>query len=321
MPKADVKTGESARILYWGAKGTGKTTSLECIAKTAGATDECTLSRIPTRLDPTTCYEELCIDFPATAGLRRRLTLIAIPSAPELGPVRMQLLDEIDAAVILLDTRRGREAANRASLNEFFANLAAYGRWRDALPIVVQYRQPDSGDHLAAEDLLAELALAPVATHATAEARVESFLEPLRSVVQALGPHPPSAEKSPAPGETDPWLGPPNPAPSAANDPGMGARLEAAILAEDEADEAPSTSIDAFFDAGPAAEGLSARTTTRLPLPKDLEIVSIGIAERAGKRGVRIPLMLGDSEGASVPLTLRIELETPPGERRDENRS
>ncbi|MCS5637037.1 MAG: hypothetical protein NZ990_11010, partial [Myxococcota bacterium] len=115
--KANSRTEETFRIVYWGPRGAGKTTSLECIAKSADLEEECSLRRIRTRLDPTTCYEELELFFAQPGERRRKLTLVAVPGSPYLGPVRMQLLDETDAAVILLDLGAGNEAANRASLN------------------------------------------------------------------------------------------------------------------------------------------------------------------------------------------------------------
>ena len=41
----------------------------------------------------------------------------------------------------------------------------------------------------------------------------------------------------------------------------------------------------------------------------DLTIVSVGAASRAGDRSVRLPLVLGDSEGGTSTIVLTIQLD------------
>jgi hypothetical protein len=41
----------------------------------------------------------------------------------------------------------------------------------------------------------------------------------------------------------------------------------------------------------------------------DLRIVSVGVAERSGDRGVKLPLVLGNKEGETVTLALSIQLD------------
>ena len=41
----------------------------------------------------------------------------------------------------------------------------------------------------------------------------------------------------------------------------------------------------------------------------DFEIVSIGSATRSGPRSIRIPLVLGNPEGESITLALKLEIE------------
>ena len=41
----------------------------------------------------------------------------------------------------------------------------------------------------------------------------------------------------------------------------------------------------------------------------DFDLVSVGIAERAGRRAVRVPIVLGNPEGETVTLSLTIQLD------------
>ena len=317
--KANSRAEETFRIVYWGPRGTGKTTSLECIAKSAGLEEECSLRRIRTRLDPTTCYEELELFFAQPGEKRRKLTLVAVPDSPHLGPIRMQLLDETDAAVILLDLGAGNEAANRASLNELRTNLAAYGRSWDDLPVAIQFRPGHSKRRVAMEDLVRALEISPRGVHETSSTEERSFLEPLKSLVPALDPRPETADAAESPpsglsthAESSPWpeLSPPETA--SAEEAIMKAVLEDSILAEAEMDELAEIPIDQLFDMAPLSDAdISSGPPARLAGP-DPEIISVGSAERTGKSGVRVPLELRDSRGHPVPVTLHIELEAGP---------
>lgn len=51
-------------------------------------------------------------------------------------------------------------------------------------------------------------------------------------------------------------------------------------------------------------------------LDPNFEILSVGAPESAGQGSVRIPLSLRGPGGDPVPLTLRIEVEDPSGERK-----
>jgi hypothetical protein len=88
-------------------------------------------------------------------------------------------------------------------------------------------------------------------------------------------------------------------------------RLENAILREEEHPDA-----DAIVAAARRTESLldSAEPMTLdgddgVRLGPDLSIASVGQATRAGERSVRVPVVLGDSEGRTSTLVLTIQLD------------
>ena len=57
-----------------------------------------------------------------------------------------------------------------------------------------------------------------------------------------------------------------------------------------------------------------AKPSDRLSLGAGLRVVSVGTARVEGERSVRVPLVLGDADGATASLALTIALEALPGE-------
>ena len=52
-----------------------------------------------------------------------------------------------------------------------------------------------------------------------------------------------------------------------------------------------------------------AKTSPGARIGADMKIVSVGAASRDGRLGVRVPLVLGNDEGETVTLNLKIQLE------------
>jgi signal recognition particle receptor subunit beta len=92
--------------------------------------------------------------------------------------------------------------------------------------------------------------------------------------------------------------------------------LEDAIAAEAlaseidlEADDAFETAARATFDESYEDLRTEPKPETRLSIGPDLRVVSVGTATRADARSVRVPLVLGDAEGATASLSLTISIE------------
>ena len=333
MPNTQPGGAGDFRIVYWGENGTAGGGSLGLISMSSEPEEQCTLTRLPTSLDPTTDYEELAIRFPQPGPERPNLTLIGAPSDPELSSVRMQLLDRAGALVLTLDAAAHNGAHAIPALDELISALAAYGRRLDDLPLVVQFTPSNPGDREQIYDALHDLDIHPLAVHEVSDSSPASCWNALGSLFPAIretqgpGGRALTPESSALPEASDPWETMPGSPSTALATSEISTLLEESILAEDDSLD-PDFGFDlgfnrgfnlGFNDAVPGtAQGDLAKNkpgSEIRPTRKYFEIASVGTAERAGKHGVRVPLVLSATEGDSVPLTLRIELEAAPGER------
>jgi signal recognition particle receptor subunit beta len=150
---APAQPNVNARIVYWGAPGSGKTANLRMIHAKLRSDHRGELREVPTRLDPSVSYEMMPIELGEIAGVRTRIQIIAVPGGPEQGPTRKQLLDKVDAIVFVVDAQRDRIDANVACFEELRRTLAAYGRALESVPMVIQYNKRDLADPFALEEL------------------------------------------------------------------------------------------------------------------------------------------------------------------------
>ena len=318
MPNPGRDARREYRVVYWGPEGGDTAGSLETIAESCSRAERGELRRIRTRLDPTLCYEELSLHLEEAEVDGKDVRLIAVPNSPELSAIRLQLLDRADAIVLVIREDEHRRRANLASVDELRSALAAYGRDLRDLPLSVQYAPAGASDAAGPGKLIAGLRISPVEIHSSTESRPAPFRSVLVALLRALqetapgsrnptGPEPDRFGLDP---EDDPWLATPDPdLPSADSD--ISTLLEASMLADDgldplvlTADEDPFGPIPTASENAPPA-GLAAN-----PAPNHA-IAGIGLAERSGKRGVKIPLVLAGPSGETVPLALHIELEVP----------
>ena len=191
-----------------------------------------------------------------------------------------------------------------ASLEELREALAAYGRALEDLPLVLQYNKRDLADPYALEDLHRKLDARNTpffeATASEGNGVMETLSTISKRVIRQLREQPP-AMAAPAAAPAEPAL-------SASE------RLEDALAAEgDEFDAAGLDSAAANAEAllesalPDFAGGLAASAGPRIG--PDMTIVSVGDASRAGPRSVRVPLVLGDGDGATATLVLTVQLD------------
>lgn len=287
MAEAEV----NARIVYWGIDGAGTTANLKAIHAKLRPDHRGPLEEIPTRLDPSVCYERLLIELGQIAGQRTRIQITTVPGAPDHAATRKQLIDRIDGVVLVLDARPECIDANLACFEELRRALSAYGRRLDNLPLVVQYNKRDLSDPFVLEELHRKLELPhaavfeAIATEGTGVLQtlttiskrvVRALRDPERQTGHAEPPAPTPeaivAPAVPAPSATDPvasapvGFDPPMEAPSALHPP-----VEEAIAVEAQAHpigDEPVLEIDppmASEDVGlPDSEQVAARAQSML---------------------------------------------------------
>ncbi|MCG8592320.1 MAG: ADP-ribosylation factor-like protein [Proteobacteria bacterium] len=310
-----------ARIVYWGAEGSGKTTNLRTIHARMKANKRGELREVPTRLDPTIHYEALPIELGEVNGIRTRIHLIAVPGAPEQRPTRKQLLDQVDGVVLVVDSQADRIDANLSAFEELRQGLAAYGRSLDSIPVVIQYNKHDLEDSFALEELHKKLQLESAAVFqsvATEWSAVRQTLTTIsKNVVRAMrtvpaAPPPPPALPDPVPVYDPDSLSsraeaPPEPVPADL--------MEEAILAEAaqpvEAQALNAQAMETQLALDRPWEDLAgeAAKPTSMRLDGDLRIVSVGQPVLDPPRGLRVPVVLGNSDGQTASLAITIQLD------------
>jgi len=352
----------NARVVYWGAKGAGKTTNVEAIRSKLRSDNRGELRRIPTRVDPSVHYEVLPIELGELGGVRTRLHVVAVPGGADQVPTRKQLLDQVDGVVFVVDAQRDRIEENLASLAELRRSLAAYGRTLADVPLVIQYNKRDLADAYALEELhrkldmrgvaafeavatagtavlptlttiskrvvrfLREQAASPVAPQPAGPAvpapppGVSQFIDAAVEPAVAVAPPEPLAPSAPAPVSAEPLDAAPLSAveaPAAEATPGpatSGSGAHASILSESyhpEADAAAAAaaSARAFLDPGFDAmrEEIEKEGAGRGFGP--FEVAAVGRAQISGTNSVRLPVLLRDDGGQTLPVRLTVQIE------------
>lgn len=297
-----------ARILLWGISGAGKTTTLETIHAKLRPDLRGALRKEPTRLDPTLCYESLAITLGEIGGIRMQIEIVAVPGAQDQMMTRKQLLDEVDGIVIVLDASPERINENYAAVDELRASLAAYGRRLDAFPVVLQYNKRDIANPFAIEELHRRIGLDQAAVFETIATTGHGVLATLTTISKHVIRSRRAAEAEPTPPRSAPA------APESLAESPTHEILEAAILSEGE-DDAPDefaelVELDPVTHTQPDWNAVSASDTKpESGLGADLRIVSVGQAALESDGGVRLPLVLGDENGETRTVVLRLRLD------------
>jgi len=334
MAKVSAESAEvNARIVYWGVEGAGKRTSLQNVATKLRPDHRGEMRSVPTPLDPSVSFTVLPIELGDISGVRTRIEMVAAPGAPEQAPTRKQLLDQVDGIVFVVDSQRERVEENVASLDELRKALGDYARSIEQVPLVVQYNKRDLTDPYELEELHRRLALSNATVFESVATEGSGLLQTLstisKKVIRTLrgqrvdgdprsGAPPletPPVQEPPAPPEPEEEAALPQPdAPLAPEEPGPEVQMEEAILHEAEHPEMAEIEAEAQIAQDlldepwqHGAADLTAPLGARID--SDLSIVSVGEATRADERSVRLPIVLGDGEGATSTLVLTIRLD------------
>ena len=314
-------TGDvNARIVYWGIEGAGKTTNLSAVHAKLRPDHRGELREVPTRLDPSVGYEVLPIELGDIAGVHTQIQIVSLPGTPEQAPTRKQLLDRVDGIVLVIDSQSQRVAENIESFEELRGVLAAYGRSLADVPLVVQYNKRDLADPYALEELHRKLDLRGVAVFEAVATEGTGVLQTLSTISKKVIRTLRDREHSPALPPLD--AAPASPEPAETLAPGPDALLEDAILAEPEHPEADEIAevaehAEAILDGPWDPVAGEVQRPADLGGGANLSIVSVGEAQRAGDRAVRIPLVLGDTDGQTTDVVLTIQIDPLLGENLD----
>ena len=147
----------NAKLVYYGAGLSGKTTNLESIYEAVPDTSRGKMVSMKTQSDRTLFFDLLPLDLGEIMGFKTRFLLYTVPGQVFYNATRKLVLKGADAIVFVADSEVGKMDENKESLANLRANLAEYNLNLDQLPWVMQYNKRDLPNVYTVEELNAEL--------------------------------------------------------------------------------------------------------------------------------------------------------------------
>ena len=172
----------NAKLVYYGAGLSGKTTNLESIYEAVPDTSRGKMVSMKTQSDRTLFFDLLPLDLGEIMGFKTRFLLYTVPGQVFYNATRKLVLKGADAIVFVADSEVGKMEENKESLGNLRANLAEYSLNLDDLPWVIQYNKRDIANAYTIEELNAELSGERVTREAAADAERGEHAE--RAVTQ-----------------------------------------------------------------------------------------------------------------------------------------
>lgn len=147
----------NAKLVYYGAGLSGKTTNLEAIYEAVPDTSRGKMVSMKTQSDRTLFFDLLPLDLGEIMGFKTRFLLYTVPGQVFYNATRKLVLKGADAIVFVADSEVGKMEENKESLANLRANLAEYGLSLEEIPWVIQYNKRDLPNVYSADELNAEL--------------------------------------------------------------------------------------------------------------------------------------------------------------------
>jgi signal recognition particle receptor subunit beta len=147
----------NAKLVYYGAGLSGKTTNLESIYEAVPETSRGKMVSMKTQSDRTLFFDLLPLDLGEIMGFKTRFLLYTVPGQVFYNATRKLVLKGADAIVFVADSAVGKMDENKESLANLRANLAEYGLKLDEIPWALQYNKRDLPNVYSVEELNASL--------------------------------------------------------------------------------------------------------------------------------------------------------------------
>jgi signal recognition particle receptor subunit beta len=333
----------NAKLVYYGAGLSGKTTNLEAIYEAVPDTSRGKMVSMKTQSDRTLFFDLLPLDLGEIMGFRTRFLLYTVPGQVFYNATRKLVLKGADAIVFVADSEVGKMEENKESLANLRANLAEYGLTLDNIPWVIQYNKRDLPNLYSVDELNAELNPANVPSFEAVASEGKGVFETFRGVSHLLmekvtkdlrrtpGTPARSAPAAPAtPVAAEPPATPPSPvtpavlsrpaAPPTA--PAQAIRREAQETAPAPAEPAPArldygTELE-FTSGGPKGPALARATEAAAPAPSAPPAASPATrpapdgssVATTHARQIVVPVKL--PPGGQYEILIRLEIDTNP---------
>ena len=176
----------NAKLVYYGAGLSGKTTNLEAIYEAVPDTSRGKMVSMKTQSDRTLFFDLLPLDLGEIMGFKTRFLLYTVPGQVFYNATRKLVLKGADAIVFVADSEVGKMEENKESLSNLRANLAEYGLTLDAIPWVIQYNKRDLPNVYTVDELNAELNPAGVPSFEAVASEGKGVFETFRGVSHLL---------------------------------------------------------------------------------------------------------------------------------------
>jgi hypothetical protein len=147
----------NAKLVYYGAGLSGKTTNLEAIYEAVPDTSRGKMVSMKTQSDRTLFFDLLPLDLGEIMGFKTRFLLYTVPGQVFYNATRKLVLKGADAIVFVADSEVGKMEENKESLQNLRDNLREYKLELDDIPWVIQYNKRDLPNVYTLDELNAEL--------------------------------------------------------------------------------------------------------------------------------------------------------------------
>jgi signal recognition particle receptor subunit beta len=176
----------NAKLVYYGAGLSGKTTNLESIYAAVPDTSRGKMVSMKTQSDRTLFFDLLPLDLGEIMGFKTRFLLYTVPGQVFYNATRKLVLKGADAIVFVADSEVGKMEENKESLQNLRANLAEYSLSLDDIPWVIQYNKRDLPNVYTVEELNAELNPANVPAFEAVATKGKGVFETFRGISHLL---------------------------------------------------------------------------------------------------------------------------------------
>jgi mutual gliding-motility protein MglA len=147
----------NAKLVYYGAGLSGKTTNLEAIHAAVPDTGRGKMVSMKTQSDRTLFFDLLPLDLGEVMGFKTRFLLYTVPGQVFYNATRKLVLKGADAIVFVADSEKGKMDENLESLANLRTNLSEYGVRLDEIPWALQYNKRDLPNVYTVDELNAAL--------------------------------------------------------------------------------------------------------------------------------------------------------------------
>lgn len=147
----------SAKIVYYGAGLSGKTTSLKYVHEAVRPERRGQLLTLATEGDRTIFFDFLPLYVKQVQGMGVRFQLYTVPGQVFYEATRRLVLNGADGVVFVADSQRQARDSNLQSFENLRENLADMGIDIEKFPLIVQYNKRDLPDILSIEQLRADV--------------------------------------------------------------------------------------------------------------------------------------------------------------------